>query len=200
MGYESNTPSGTTRSSERKSERDGRDRTREAAEQVRETARDLTGQAKQKARAKGEEQKARATDEIQMLATALHEAGSKLDREDMASGGFIHAAAERLDDLSTRLDRRDVDGLIREGRQWARRHPTAFLGSAVAAGFLASRFLKASADDEAEWDDDSSNTPSDVSGYESGIGTGRSVTPPVTTRPRTTTPATASSPDSERRP
>ncbi|MBW3563350.1 MAG: hypothetical protein KY459_01320 [Acidobacteria bacterium] len=200
MGYESNRPIGTTRSSELESGGDGRNRTREAAEQVRETAQDLKGQAKQKARAKGEEQKARATDEIQMLATALHEAGSKLDREEMASGGFIHAAADRLDDLSTRLDRRDIDGLIREGRQWARRHPTAFLGSAVAAGFLASRFLKASADDS-EWDDDShSEITSGRPGYESGVGAGRSMTAPETTRPRTTTPAMGSLADNERRP
>lgn len=191
------TPIGTTRSSELGSERgDTKDKARHAAEQTRDKAKDMAGQAKERARSTGEQQKGRATDEIEMLATALHDAGSRLDREDMATGKFIHAAADRLQDFSTRLDSRDIDGLVREGRQWARRNPTAFLGSAVAVGFLASRFLKASSDDN-EWDDYGYDRefPSDLPGSAGyGAGTPSPGESPITTTPGTTTPRTTTPP------
>ncbi|MBW3671915.1 MAG: hypothetical protein KY432_09640, partial [Acidobacteria bacterium] len=180
-----NTPIGTTRSSELGSEGDGKERARQTAEDARDKAKEMASKARDNARSKGEQQKARATDEIEMLATALHDAGSQLDRQDMATGRFIHAAADRLQNFSERLDSRDVDGLVREGRQWARRNPAAFLGSAVAVGFLASRFLKATPEDD-EWDDYGYDReiPTDLPGS-AGFGAG-------TESPMTTTPGNTS--------
>lgn len=206
---EKNTPIGTTRSSELGSEGDGKERARQKAQDAKDKAKGMASQAKERARSKGEQQKARATDEIETLATALHDAGSQLDREDMASGRFIHAAADRLQNFSERLDSRDVDGLVREGRQWARRNPAAFLGSAVAIGFLASRFMKASSDDE--WDDDGYDSgydreiPADLpgsGGYDAGTESPMTTTPQSTsarTTPRTTTPSAPATRENERR-
>lgn len=207
---EKNTPIGTTRSSELGSEGDAKERARHTAEDAKNKAKGMASEAKERARSKGEQQKARATDEIEMLATALRDAGSQLDREDMATGRFIHAAADRLQNFSERLDSRDVDGLVREGRQWARRNPAAFLGSAVAIGFLASRFMKASSDDS-EWEDygyDSGydrELPSDLpgsGGYGAGTESPMTTTPGSTsarTTPRTTTPSRPSTRENERR-
>lgn len=204
-----NTPIGTTRASELTDEGDGKERIRQSAEGAKHKAKDMASQAKERARSKGEQQKARATDEIEMLATALHDAGSQLDRENMATGRFIHAAADRLQNISERLDSRDVDGLVREGRRWARHNPAAFLGSAVAVGFLASRFMKASSDDS-EWDDfgyDSEadrGVPTDLpgsggygAGTESPMTTASGSTSARTT-PRTAAPATSAR-ENERR-
>lgn len=158
-------PIGTTRASEL-DEQDGRERLRDKGHdvkaQMKSKAQDLAEMTMERARSKGEQQKARATDEIEMLANALHDAGSTLDRDNAISGRFIHAAADRLQDISTRLDGRDVDGLVRESRQWARRNPAAFLGGAVAVGFLASRFFKASPDDE--WEEHGNHESASSSG------------------------------------
>ena len=50
----------------------------------------------------------------------------------------------RLESFSRSLDGKDLDGVVRDVETFARRNPAAFLGSAVAIGFLASRFLKSS--------------------------------------------------------
>jgi hypothetical protein len=182
------TPIGTTHASELgedagRGER-ARPKTDEVADQLKNTARALGHEAISQARSRGEQQKARAADEIDRLASVLHDAGATLDREKMATGRLVHAAADRLEDFVDRLDRRDVDGIIRDARQWARRNPAAFLGGAVALGFVASRFLKASSDDS-EWEgdgyDDSfpENLPGSAGyGLESGVGRGELDTTP----------------------
>jgi hypothetical protein len=176
------TPIGTTHASELdrdtgRGER-ARQKTEDVADQMKDTARALGQQAMSRARSSGEQQKARAADEIDRLASVLHDAGATLDREQMATGRLVHAAADRLEDFVDRLDKRDVDGMIRDARQWARRNQAAFLGGAVVLGFLASRFLKASSDDS-EWEDDGygNSLPEDLPGsagygMEGGAGRG----------------------------
>lgn len=175
-------PIGTTRASELNEETDraskARQKTDEVTDQMKSTARALGHEAMSRARSRGEQQKARAADEIDRLASVLHDAGATLDREQMATGRMVHAAADRLEEFVDRLDKRDVDGMIRDARQWARRNEAAFLGGAVVLGFVASRFLKASSDDS-EWEgdgyDDSfpENLPGSAGyGMESGVGSG----------------------------
>ncbi|HEU5163559.1 MAG TPA: hypothetical protein VFV54_10465 [Thermoanaerobaculia bacterium] len=130
-------PIGTTRASEIN---EGRGTT----ETVKEKAREIGQKATARAQSAVSEQKERATSELGAVAFALRDAATRLDGENMMSGRLIRGAAERLDDFSRRLESRDLDGIVRETRQWARRSPAAFMGAAVAIGFLASRFLKAS--------------------------------------------------------
>jgi hypothetical protein len=121
---------------------------------VKEKAREIGHRASERAHAAASEQKERATSELGAVASALRDASQRLDDDNMMSGRLIRTAAERLDDFSQRLERRDIDGLMRETRQWARRSPAAFMGAAVAIGFLASRFLKASEQSSEPWDED----------------------------------------------
>ena len=130
-------PIGTTRASELN---EGRGTT----ETVKEKAREMGQKATERAQSALSEQKERATSELGAVAFALRDAATRLDGDNMMSGRLIRGAAERLDDFSRRLESRDVEGIVRETRQWARRSPAAFMGAAVALGFLASRFLKAS--------------------------------------------------------
>jgi hypothetical protein len=181
-------PIGTTHASELNEERDraskARQKTDEVTDQMKSTARALGHEAMSRARTRGEQEKARAADEIDRLASVLHDAGATLDREQMATGRLVHAAADRLEDFVDRLDRRDVEGMIRDARQWARRNEAAFLGGAVVLGFVASRFLKASSDDS-EWEGDGysdsfpENLPGSAGyGMERGVGSGELDTTP----------------------
>ncbi|HET7596742.1 MAG TPA: hypothetical protein VFK15_07400 [Burkholderiales bacterium] len=53
-------------------------------------------------------------------------------------------AANSLEQLAGTLREKDFDGMVREVHNFARSQPAIFLGMAVAAGFLATRFLKSS--------------------------------------------------------
>lgn len=169
-------PIGTTRASELNEAE-----TRGAKGAVKQKARELGQRASERAHEAASEQKERATSELGAVASALRDASQRLDDENMMSGRFIRGAAERLDEFSQRLDRRDIDGLMRETRQWARRSPAAFMGAAVAVGFLASRFLKASEESgDSQWDDDSAN---EYDPY-TAVGLGEEYRPNETATPR----------------
>ncbi len=134
----SDIPIGTTRASELN------DSIRGTAGNVRDRAREVGQKAAEQAQAAIGQQKERATSELGAVAFALRDAATRLEGENMMSGRLIRTAAERLDDFSRRLESRDLEGLMWETRSWARRNPAVFMGAAVALGFLASRFLKAS--------------------------------------------------------
>lgn len=148
------------------------------------TVDDLAGKAKEKAREAASRQKTRATGELSALAGALHEAASTLERDGHPSSRILHMAADRVDQIGSTFESRDVDSIFREARGFARRNPAAFLGGAVALGFLASRFLKASGDDleshvessESDFERDpfpeSSGNPYQPSGMDRGGGYG----------------------------
>jgi hypothetical protein len=54
-------------------------------------------------------------------------------------------AADGLERVSSTLRNKDMDAVMRDVQSFARQQPVAFFAAAVAAGFLASRFLKAGA-------------------------------------------------------
>lgn len=57
---------------------------------------------------------------------------------------LVESAADGLERFSGALRNKDLDGLVNDVNSFARRQPVAFFGVALAAGFLAVRFLKAS--------------------------------------------------------
>jgi hypothetical protein len=79
--------------------------------------------------------------ELHDFANALRGAARNVDQR----GPVIRVAeqaADGLEQLSGKLRSKDLDGLIRDAESFARSQPAVFLGMAVAAGFLAVRFLK----------------------------------------------------------
>jgi len=114
-------------------------------ESVRDKAAELASSAKEQARSQFDEKKGTALGELDSLASALRRAGSELGDQGGMSGRVISTVATRLESFSRSLDGKDLDGVVRDVETFARRNPAAFLGSAVAIGFLASRFLKSSA-------------------------------------------------------
>ena len=56
------------------------------------------------------------------------------------------SAADGLEHLSATLRNKDVGSMLRDLDNFARNQPVAFFGLALAAGFLAVRFLKAGND------------------------------------------------------
>jgi hypothetical protein len=101
--------------------------------------------AKEGARSMLDEQKRSAASGIGDLADALRTSARNLNRTEQATvARLAQSAADGLDHLSGALERRDLDGWVREAETFARRRPIAFFGAAMAAGFIAVRFLKSS--------------------------------------------------------
>lgn len=111
---------------------------------VREEATKLRGQATDRARTAAEQGKTRATETIDGLARAVHDAAGNLEQQvNPQIAQYVHRAADALDDLSESLRNKSVDELVDDARSFARRSPAVAIGAAVAVGFALARFLKA---------------------------------------------------------
>jgi hypothetical protein len=75
------------------------------------------------------------------LRKAAREMGDRGTQPPMSRA--IESAADGLERFSSSLREKDLDGLVRDVESFARRQPLVFFGAAVAAGFLAMRFMKA---------------------------------------------------------
>ena len=93
------------------------------------------------------DQKERATDGLTRLAQAVRQSTQSLrDHQQGTVAQYVDRAADRIEEFSTRLRDRDLGELVRDAERFARRQPAVFIGAAFAAGVLAARFLKSSAD------------------------------------------------------
>lgn len=114
-------------------------------EQVQETAGQVADQAKQQAIRQVSTQKEHAAGSLDAVATALRQSGDQLrssQQEPLAN--LAGTAAQHVEQFSGYLRNTDVQAMIRDVEQFARRQPAAFLGGAFTLGVLAARFLKSS--------------------------------------------------------
>lgn len=114
---------------------------------MRETAAGLADRAKQQGKAMAAQKKDAAAGQVDSAAQALHKTAEDLQgSQHPQAGHYVGFAAEQLERLGRRLRDTDIDGLIGDAEALGRRSPVAFFAGAVAVGFLASRFMKSSAD------------------------------------------------------
>ncbi len=60
------------------------------------------------------------------------------------AGPYIDQAVEKLNEVGTTIQSKDIDEVIRDTENFARVQPAVFLGAAMFVGFAAARFLKSS--------------------------------------------------------
>ena len=126
---------------------EARERASETADRAREWASGAASEVAHQAQARGreflEQQTRSAAGGTREVADALRGTGEDLDRRGQPElSEYVMRAADGLNQLSERLSRGDVDGMLRQVTETARRYPGALFGGAIAAGFLVSRFLK----------------------------------------------------------
>lgn len=115
------------------------------AGEARHYADNMTVQAKDKGRSMFEQQKDSAVGQLDSVADALRRtAGQLQDSTSPKVAQYIDMAADQLQTLGSRLREKDLDTLIDDTQNLARRNPGVFLAGTVAAGFLIARFLKSS--------------------------------------------------------
>ena len=60
------------------------------------------------------------------------------------AGPYIDQAVNKLTEVGTTIQNKEIDEVIRDTENFARVQPAAFLGAATLLGFVAARFLKSS--------------------------------------------------------
>ena len=110
-----------------------------------ETVSTLVDQVQQVAETKATTQKERAAETLGSVAQSIRDAGSGMRDQQPQIASFAEQAAGRVEEVSTYIREHDVQDLVGEAERLARREPLLFLGGALAIGFVAARFLKASA-------------------------------------------------------
>jgi hypothetical protein len=114
----------------------------QAAEKVAE----LAGQMKGRGESLLSRQKERAAGELEHVARSIRASAASLQDGPLAEvGGYVEAAADRLDDASRYLAEQDWAALRRDAEQVVQRQPALFLGGMLLAGLALGRFLKATA-------------------------------------------------------
>jgi hypothetical protein len=93
-----------------------------------------------------DDQKKRAADQIVTIADMVRDSVKSLDRQ---SAGpvrqYADDTARQISDFADRLRTRSWGQLANDVEDFGRRWPTVFMASAIATGFIAGRFLVASA-------------------------------------------------------
>lgn len=109
----------------------------------------LKSEASTKARSAAEEGKSKAAETLGSVSSATREAAGKLkgtQAEPLAN--VINSAADSVESFAQRMREKSVDEIIDDTREMVRRSPVLIIAVAAAAGFLVSRFLKATRRDD----------------------------------------------------
>jgi hemerythrin superfamily protein len=170
-------------------------KTRETGEHVRHEGQRLAEEAKAKGRSVLHDQQHFLAAQIGNVAQALHKTAQQLgeqDQDQSALAQYTNQAADGLERFSHNLRDRELSSVIGQVEDFARRQPMAFIGGAAVLGFLASRFLKSSAEGRSSSDRPApaeepsagshTTTASGVPAEDADVGV------PSAGRPTTTTP------------
>jgi hypothetical protein len=118
------------------------DQAKSAAGEAGTQAPSLIDQAKDKASAAAEGQKAGLADQIDGFADSIHKSGEQFKGQQDWIASAVERGATELSSLATSLRENDLGTLLRQVQGFARQQPALFIGASFAAGFALSRFGK----------------------------------------------------------
>jgi hypothetical protein len=108
----------------------------------------MVDEASHQAKSALSEQKDAAVDQLSGLAKALRQSSDQLRQQDQgAFATYSQQVADQIDHMSGYLRDRDLEDLMYDAEDFARRQPELFIGGAFTLGLLAARFLKSSTPD-----------------------------------------------------
>jgi hypothetical protein len=122
----------------------------ELRQQAGETRDELRDAARQQAESLLDRQKSAAADQAERVTTVLHKMADEFERQEQPYfSGCVNELAKRSDAFSRTLRERDLEALMEQTRHYSRQHPALFMGGAIAAGFMLSRFMRSSGQSDA---------------------------------------------------
>lgn len=121
------------------------DATKDVAHQAKEQTKELASQAKDQARNTLEQRKSSMASELGSVAQAFRSTSQNLRQQNKDSvAQYSNKLADEVERASRYLQEKDVDTLLHDVEDMARRKPELFVGGAFAVGLLAARFFKSS--------------------------------------------------------
>ncbi len=125
---------------------------RETGEQLATEAKSAAQQASKQAKSALASQKSEAARQLHGLANSLRQTSVQLRQQDQgAIASYSQEVANKIDHVSDYLEDRNLDDLLHDAQDFARRQPQLFIGGAFTLGLLAARFLRSSDPHRAEW-------------------------------------------------
>jgi len=119
--------------------------TDQAKEKVQETAQQAAGQARGQVRRQVDQRSTQAGEQVSSTAADVRSVAQQLREQGKEQPANVaEQAADRAERLGSYLKESDADRILRDVEDFGRRQPWAVMLGGLAAGFLASRFLKAS--------------------------------------------------------
>jgi len=115
-------------------------------DQAKETISNVASQAGDKVASRLDTQKDRAADGLGSVAQTLRQTSDQLREQNNGAAvqEYISSAANQIDRLSGYLRSTNVNQMVNQVEQFARRQPALFLGGAFVLGLIGARFLKSS--------------------------------------------------------
>jgi hypothetical protein len=162
---------------------------------VKEIGTELAGAVRDSATSLFEEQRNRAADEIAALSEALRKTARGLDQSGGSVARYADQAAQQIGDFAGTLRNRSWNELAGDVEDFGRRWPLVFMAAAAGVGFVAGRFLMASAArsaDAAKGVGDAGLPSSSTPTSQPGFGSTGSVTAGISGNARSGYGATAS--------
>lgn len=119
--------------------------TPKATEQVQEKAKEMAHKAQEQAKSAVASRKEQAVDQLGSVAQAFRRTSSELRNQDKDMiAQYTEQLADQVERFSGYLENKDVNELLHEAENFARRRPEVFLGGAFMLGLLVGRFVKSS--------------------------------------------------------
>jgi hypothetical protein len=105
-------------------------------------ARQLAREATRHVRDRIDEQGAQVGNAMRQFGEDLSRMADSADDPDRPSARVVRQVGEQVGSVADQFERRGVDGLVGDVKQFARRHPGQFIFGALAAGFVAGRLVR----------------------------------------------------------
>jgi ElaB/YqjD/DUF883 family membrane-anchored ribosome-binding protein len=123
----------------------GQELVSQAQQQVQEKAQEIRGQAEIRVRDQVDRRSTEAGEQVQAIGQALRRSSEQLRREGKDTpAGVVEQVARRADDLGGYLQAANADRILGDIEDFARQRPWLTGAAGALAGFVASRFVKAS--------------------------------------------------------
>jgi ElaB/YqjD/DUF883 family membrane-anchored ribosome-binding protein len=110
-----------------------------------EQAKTQLSQATDKARDMANDEKQLLAAQVGGVADAMGKVADELETSNGASSQYARMIADNAERLSTTIRDKSIDDLLGMAQDFGRKQPAAFVGAAALLGFVASRFVMASA-------------------------------------------------------
>ena len=128
-------------------------------------AKEELGAATDKAKSLASDQKDLLAEQVGGVAEAIGKAATDLEQSNGPSAQYARMIADNAEKLSSAIRDNDVDQLLGIAQDFGRRQPVAFMGAAALLGFVASRFVLASAQRREEQNNSTASSSADYTEY-----------------------------------